>query len=144
MALAGRPTDEQLEEAAELRAKGASWAQTAREVNLPAKTVRSWPIVYAEQWNSCYSRAETDVVTEALGEAIAALRKQLRSEEPGDVRDAARQLLGFRVQLKKLMQHANGDGTNVLDAFFEGIAHDLGRTKKAEQHSAGDGGSCAG
>jgi hypothetical protein len=138
-----KPTDEQIDQATDLRAKGSSWEAVAQELGLPASTLRLWPTTQADRWAPSFHRAETDVFTEAVAEAVRALRKQLRSDEPVDVRDAAKQLLGFHLQLQKLMQTASGGETTTMDALLEEIAHDLGQSKQVRRRAGKDGGSCA-
>ena len=144
MPRANKPTDEQIERAAELRAKGSSWEAVAQEMGLPASTLRLWPTKYADCWLASFRRAETDVFTEAVAEAIRALRKQLRSEEPVDVRDAAKQLLGFRVQLQRLLQQGATTELAGLDRLLQELGNEHTESHQAvEQPEEDDPGSAA-
>jgi hypothetical protein len=126
-----KPTNAQIEEAAELRAKGSSWEAVAQEMGLLASTLRLWPTMYADRWAPSFHRAETDMFIEAVAEAIRALRKQLRSNKPLDVRDAAKQLLGFQVQLRKKTPNEATPGALFTEIDLQEFAHEHRNTQKA-------------
>ena len=138
-----RPTNEEIERAAELRAKGSGWETVAHEMGVPASTLRLWPTKYADHWTTSFHRAETDVFTEAVAEAIRALRTQLRSEEPAEVRDAAKQLLGFKVQLQRLMQQGATTELAGMDQLLLELGDGLVYTKKAARQPEEDDPGCA-
>jgi hypothetical protein len=131
MPRAKKPTNAEIEQVAELRAKGSSWEAVAQEMGLPASTVRLWPTTHADRWAPSFLRAETDVFTEAVAEAIRALRTQLRSDEPAEVRDAAKQLLGFRVQLQKRMPNEATTDALLTEIDLQEFAHEHSKPQKA-------------
>lgn len=111
MANAKALTDEKIEKIAELKAGGQSWERIARETGLSTHTLRRWRTANADVWTNSFRRAEMELFSDALAEAVIALRKQLRGEKPEIVREAAKQLLTFRVQLQKLLPpQATTDG----------------------------------
>jgi transposase-like protein len=114
-----------------VRAKGAGWDEVARKSGVDPKIIRQWRMKQTEEWNAAVRRAEAEIVTEAMGEAISALRNQLRCGKPEEIREAAKQLLGFLVQLLRVVQHPDGEDSATFDAFLEGIVHDYPLPKSA-------------
>jgi RNA polymerase-interacting CarD/CdnL/TRCF family regulator len=96
-----------IEVAAELRTLGKSWETVATTVGRSARTVRGWPRAYPDAWRQAYRDAEEQLVVEAAAESVLVLRNLLRSEDDKVRRDAARQLLSFRLELAKLEGKAN-------------------------------------
>jgi hypothetical protein len=96
------PPDRLLLEAAELRAAGSSWETIAAAVGRAVNTVRQWQGNYRARWTAALRAAEARIATEAAAESVLALRAQLRSEDIAVSRDAARQLIRYRVALDKI------------------------------------------
>jgi hypothetical protein len=66
--------------AAELRAGGASWEMVAAKVGREARTCRSWPQRYPDDWERLFGAAADRLLADAGAEALHFLRKLLRSE----------------------------------------------------------------
>src|SRR6266508_4144959 len=56
------PNDALLNQAAELRAGGATWESVAAKLNRRADTVRKWPRDYADRWELALREAERRLV----------------------------------------------------------------------------------
>jgi hypothetical protein len=69
-----------LEQAAALRASGASWKAVAAAVGRDQSTVEHWPKRYPEQWSRYYRAAQRELLGDAYGESITRLRFLMRSE----------------------------------------------------------------
>jgi hypothetical protein len=96
------PPDRLILEAAELRAAGSSWETIAAAVGRAVSTVRQWQGCYRDRWTAALRAAEARVATEAAAESVLALRAQLRSPDIAVSRNAARQLIQYRVALDKI------------------------------------------
>jgi hypothetical protein len=81
-----------VETAAEMRAAGYSWAQIAATVRRSKETIRQWPRRYPAVWNRAAAETRRDLTLGAGGEALAALRDLLRSDDDRTRRNAARDL----------------------------------------------------
>lgn len=101
------PSDDQLNRAAELRAAGASWETVAAKVKRVPSTVRRWANKYRDRWCQALLRAERHLVAWVEGESIQTLRVLLRSDDEKTRGQAARSLIGLRVELGKLDAKAN-------------------------------------
>jgi hypothetical protein len=88
--------------AAELRTLGKSWETVAAGVGRSVRTVSGWSRSYPEEWRQAHRNAEEQLVVEAAAESVLVLRNLLRSEDDKVRRDAAHQLLDFRLELAKL------------------------------------------
>ena len=91
------PPKDLLALAAEARAGGAAWDAVATKVGRAADTVRRWPTAYPAAWAAAFRAAERRLLAEATAESVHTLRKQLRSDDEKASRDAARNLIQFRV-----------------------------------------------
>lgn len=67
-----------------MRALGASWRQVAEALDRSESTVRQWPIVHRSLWDAESEAANQEVLDEAGGEAVRALRLMIRAIEPGN------------------------------------------------------------
>ncbi len=124
--------------AAELRAAGKSWEAVAAQVGRSARTVRGWVRAHPAEWRRAYRDAEAQLVVEAAAESVLVLRNLLRAEDDKVRRDAARQLLDFRLELAKLEGKANGSGRPVA-AEAERIAAFLAQCDDGEVQGLVDG-----
>jgi hypothetical protein len=97
------PTEEQLFEAAELRAGGFKWEIVAERLHRAVETVRKWPLRYAERWQHAIDRAEVRHAVDSQSEAIVILRSLARGSTDDKVRfQAARAIIALRLGLGKL------------------------------------------
>jgi hypothetical protein len=144
MSAAKPPSDELLARAAELRAAGSTWDAVAAKLNRAADTVRRWPILYPDRWQSALRAAERRLVSEAGAESVLVLRTLLRSDDEKVRRDAARFLIYLRLELAKLDQKASGEpptpqptsDTARLVAFLEGHTDEQLDRLVSELHGA--------
>lgn len=117
-------TDEQLMQAAELRAGGAKWETVAQALNRANSTVQEWPRRFAARWRAALRVAEKQALGEARAESVHVLRKQLRSEDEKSAREAARTLA--QLHAKEAAAESNGEPANpvavnpLLAAFVNG------------------------
>lgn len=125
------PPDSVLARAAELRAGGSAWEAVAAEVGRAADTVRKWPALYPDRWQAALRDAERRLVAEAGAESVLILRTLLRSKDEKVRRDAAKFLVGLRLELARLDQKASPDTSPHptsdaarLVAFLEGHTDD--------------------
>jgi len=95
--------------AADLRAAGNAWERVADEVEYPLVEVREWPQRYPTRWRKATEAAVRRTLSEATGEALLYLRKQLRSENAKVVCEASLKLVQVRVLLEKAHRPAKGD-----------------------------------
>lgn len=125
------PAESVLARAAELRAAGSNWETVAAKLNRPAGTVRKWPGLYPTQWQAALHAAERRLVSEASAESVLILRQLLRSDDEKVRRDAAKFLVGLRLELFKHDQtsaadpppHLTSDAARLV-AFLEGHSDD--------------------
>jgi hypothetical protein len=96
------PSDELLNQAAELRAGGAKWETVAAQLHRSADTVRKWPREYAGRWKAALHEAERRLVFDAAAESVLVLRTLLRSDDEKVRRDAARSLTDLKLDLAKI------------------------------------------
>ena len=75
------PDDALLAQAAELRAGGASWEATARQLGTTAAELRRLVAAQRPAYRRHYTIARADVLDEALAEALFCARRHLRSDE---------------------------------------------------------------
>ncbi len=126
MPIATPPTDGQLLRAAELRVLGNSWERVAIEMKLPVGRIRQWPVRYRRRWKRFHADAERRLLLEATAEAVATLRKQLRSEDEKSSRDAAQKIVQIRIALQKSRNPKRAAGVPQTDlgraaAYLEGL-----------------------
>ena len=96
------PSDRVLARVAELRAQGTTWPAVAARLGKREETVRKWPRKYPDRWLAAMLVAERRQALDSGAEAVLVLRTLLRSDDPKAQRDAAKQLIGLRVDLAKL------------------------------------------
>ena len=120
------PTDGQLLQAAELRVLGNSWERAASEMKIPVGRLRQWPVRYRGRWRKIHADAERRLMLEATAEAVATLRKQLRSKDEKSSRDAAQKIVQIRIALQKSRNPKRAKGSPQTDlgraaAYLEGL-----------------------
>lgn len=103
------PSARRLRRAAELRAAGNAWEKVAADVGVRLAQVRAWPQQYPNRWRKAFDAAERQLLTEASIEAVAYLRKQLRSENVRIVRAASLKLVQIRVALERVRRTPDAD-----------------------------------
>lgn len=97
------PTEEQLFEAAELRAGGFKWETVAGKLHRAVETVRKWPLRYAERWQQAIDKAELRRAMDDDAEMSVVLRILARSSPDDKVRlHAARSINILRLGLGRL------------------------------------------
>lgn len=96
------PSDALLARAAELRAEGQTWPAVADRIGKGESTARRWPRKYPDRWLVAMLTAERRQALDSGAESVLVLRQLLRSGDPKLRRDAAKQLIGLRVDLAKL------------------------------------------
>ncbi|MBX9626822.1 MAG: hypothetical protein K2X82_23680 [Gemmataceae bacterium] len=96
------PSDDLLARTAELRAGGQTWPAVADRIGKSESAARRWPRKYPDRWLVAMLAAERRQALDSGAEAVLVLRTLLRSADPKLQRDAAKLLLGFRVDLAKL------------------------------------------
>jgi hypothetical protein len=85
-----------VERAAELRAAGNSWEQTAQKLGRCADTIRNWPRRYRAFWDQAIAIARRNTAADAGDEGLAILRTLLRSDDDKVRREASVRLLDLR------------------------------------------------
>jgi hypothetical protein len=138
-----------LAEAAEHRARGASWELVAAKVGRHPATCRRWPSLYPEVWRRHLQAAERQLLAEASAEAMAMMRQLLRSEDEKVRRDAACALVTLRQRQCEREGRAAGDDRDGLpdsperldDAELRTIAEEL--WPEADRPDAGASGGAA-
>ena len=96
------PSDNLLQEAVELRIGGHKWEIVAQKVKRAFNTVRKWPVRYAERWEVAVERAERRLSLDSNAESVLVLRNMLRADDLKMRWQAAKTLVGLRVDLGKL------------------------------------------
>jgi transposase len=96
------PTDALLLEAVELRIGGCRWEVVAEKVKRSINTVRRWPLRYPERWQEAIERAEQRLTVDSNAESVVVLRNMLRADDIKMRWQAAKTLVGMRVELGKL------------------------------------------
>jgi hypothetical protein len=96
------PSDDLFARAAELRATGATWEAVAKHVQRAARTVRRWPLKYADRWAAALGRAERRMTAQADCESVLTLRKLLLSADEKVRWHAAKALITRRVERDKI------------------------------------------
>ncbi|MBX9582134.1 MAG: helix-turn-helix domain-containing protein [Gemmataceae bacterium] len=96
------PSDALLARVAEARAEGTTWPAVAARLGKGESTIRRWPRKYPDRWLAAMLRAERRQALDSGAEAVLVLRTLLRSADPKLQRDAAKLLIGLRVDLAKL------------------------------------------
>jgi hypothetical protein len=89
-------TRQALEEAAELRAAGATWETIAGQLQRQKNVVSRWQNYYAEEWEQLLRDAEERTSRHANNEARNSLRIALRSLDAKERLAAAKQLAHMR------------------------------------------------
>lgn len=101
------PTEEQLFEAAEMRAGGFKWETVAGKLHRAVETVRKWPLRYPERWQQAIDRAELRRAMDDDAEMSVVLRILARSSKDDKVRlHAARSINNLRLGLGRLALQA--------------------------------------
>jgi predicted transcriptional regulator len=101
MPAAKPPTPEQLALATEMRVAGATWEAIAQELGFSASAVRRWEKRFGKRWWQLTAFAERRLMAQATGEAVTALRQQLRSENEKTSREAAQRLIQLRIVMER-------------------------------------------
>ena len=96
------PSDDLLQEAVEWRIGGCKWEIVAQKVKRAFNTVRKWPVRYAERWEAAVERAERRLSLDSNAESVLVLRNMLRADDLKMRWQAAKTLVGLRVDLGKL------------------------------------------
>lgn len=96
------PSDNLLQEAVELRIGGYKWEVVAQKVKRAFNTVRKWPVRYPERWEAAVERAEKRLTVDSNAESVVVLRNMLRADDLKMRWQAAKTLVGLRVDLGKL------------------------------------------
>ena len=96
------PSDDLLQEAVEWRMGGFKWEVVAAKVKRAVNTVRKWPVRYAERWEAAIERAERRLSVDSNAESVLVLRNLLRADDLKLRWQAAKTLVGLRVDLGKL------------------------------------------
>ncbi len=68
--------------AVEMRFDCKTWEEIGQRVGRSARTCRYWPIHYPREWNRYYARLRNAYLMDHCREALAYLRKHMRSENP--------------------------------------------------------------
>jgi len=90
-----------LSQAADLRARGASWEAVAAAVGRDVKTCKRWPRDHPDEWRRLLCAAEDRFLHEAGSEAGSVLRRLVRAEDGKVSREVCRFLFG---QFRRLRQ----------------------------------------
>jgi len=137
--------------AADLRARGVSWAAVAAKVGRKVDTVEEWPKRYADVWKQALAEGRLAAASETASEGGAVLRLLLRSNDEKIKRDAVRLSLEFEARaLERTQPAAERDAEDTPDSeavrivkFAQGMSHDelraLLREVVAEEGSAPGG-----
>ena len=96
------PSDDLFARAAETRALGLTWEAVAKEVNRAARTVRRWPLKYADRWSAALLQAERHLAAQADSESVLTLRRLLMSDDEWVRWHAAKCLIARRLERDKL------------------------------------------
>jgi hypothetical protein len=86
-----------LERAAELRAAGIPWAETATRLAVDAQELRKLASEHVRDYERLMRRARNEVLRESLDAAVAALRTHLASPEPRVSMSAATTLIRYEL-----------------------------------------------
>jgi hypothetical protein len=121
------PSDELFARAAETRASGLTWESVGKEVKRAARTVRRWPIKYADRWAAAFLRAERNLAAQADGESVYTLRRLLMSNDERIRWHAAKCLIARRIDRDKIERKSpavspitlTSDATRLI-AFLDG------------------------
>jgi hypothetical protein len=143
--------------AADLRARGVSWAAVAAKVGRKVMTVEEWPKRFPELWKQALAEARLASASETASEGGAVLRLLLRSQDEKIKRDAVRLSLEFEAQALARMQPAAERDEDTPDSeavrivrFAQGMSHDEIRAmlrrvvSREEPASGGSSGPVAG
>jgi hypothetical protein len=121
--------------AADLRARGVSWAAVAAKVGRKVDTVEEWPKRFPEVWKQALAEARLASASETASEGGAVLRLLLRSQDEKIKRDAVRLSLEFEAQALARMQPAAERDEDTPDSeavrivrYAQGMSHDEIRT----------------
>jgi hypothetical protein len=137
--------------AADLRARGVSWAAVAAKVGRKVMTVEEWPKRFPEVWKQAFAEARVASASETASEGGAVLRLLLRSQDEKIKRDAVRLSLEFEARaLARTQPAAERDDEDTPDSeavrivrYAQGMSHDeiraLLREVVAEEGSAPSG-----
>src|SRR5437763_5280520 len=105
-------TDALLSRAAELRARGASWEAAADELDADPDDLRRLTRDAGPAYRRLFAAARREVTDEAFGEALLALRRELRSRDERARREAAGVIVRIRLTaIRHLARRKAGGGT---------------------------------
>lgn len=103
------PTEEQLVEAAEMRAAGFRWESVGEKLRKAAETVRRWPRRYPERWEQAMQKAEMRQAVDVQSESVVVLRGLARNSDDEKVKlQAAKAIIHMRLGLGKLLNTPAG------------------------------------
>src|SRR5262249_10805461 len=105
-----------LADAAEQKARGASWESVAAKVGRRPATCRRWPPRYPEAWCRHLQVAERRLLSEAGAEAVTVMRRLLRSEDVKVCRDVACALVTLRERQREREERAAADRDRLPDS----------------------------
>jgi hypothetical protein len=71
----------QLEQAADLRARGVTWEAIAQVLNCKLETCRDWPNRYADEWRRLLGQSDRQHQRDAQAEGRRVLRELVRAED---------------------------------------------------------------
>ena len=137
---------DQMIEAAELRARGASWLAVAQELLLDVDVCRRWPREYPRLWRRLQQRADLGFRREVSAEAVNLLRRFLRHQDLKICLAAANLIPKFQLKPKPRPRNGEIETIDQETADFvaelrslndENLAETL-RQLQAEDRRAGD------
>lgn len=103
------PTDDQLVEAAEMRAAGHRWESVGEKLRKAADTVRKWPRRYPDRWQEAMQKAEMRQAVDMQSESVVVLRGLARNSDDEKVKlQAAKTIIQMRLGLGKLLNTPAG------------------------------------
>jgi hypothetical protein len=74
--------------AAELRAGGQSWEQTARKLDVSEEELRALAAAHPTEWAKRYHAARRELLSDGIAETMLVMRQQLRTADDKGVREA--------------------------------------------------------
>jgi hypothetical protein len=114
-----------LSQAADLRARGASWEAVANSLGHDVEVCKRWPRDHPDEWRRLLYEAEDRFLHEVGSEAGSVLRRLLRAEDAKVSREVCRFLYGQFRRLRQGRADATGLGprgeTVRLAEYLEGL-----------------------
>jgi len=111
--------------AAEARARGASWPAAAEEAKWELAGLRLWVRDHPREWARTLGRARRDNRDAACDEAVAVLRRQLRSDTDKTAFQAAAALAGRFGQARRRAAPADkAEADDPVQAYYDGLTDD--------------------